>query len=25
VTGKPVHVECGFPDDLNVALERLRG
>jgi len=24
VTGKPVHVECGFPDDLNVALERLR-
>jgi 23S rRNA pseudouridine1911/1915/1917 synthase len=24
VTGKPVRVECGFPDDLNVALERLR-
>lgn len=25
MTGTPVHVECGFPDDLNVALERLRG
>ncbi|MDP4972657.1 MAG: RluA family pseudouridine synthase, partial [Pontimonas sp.] len=24
VTGALVHVECGFPDDLNVALERLR-
>lgn len=24
VTGKPVTVACGFPDDLNVALERLR-
>ena len=24
VTGKPVKVACGFPDDLNVALERLR-
>ncbi|MDA0289616.1 MAG: RluA family pseudouridine synthase [Actinomycetota bacterium] len=24
VSGKPVRVECDFPDDLNVALERLR-
>jgi 23S rRNA pseudouridine1911/1915/1917 synthase len=24
VSGKPVRVECGFPEDLNVALERLR-
>jgi 23S rRNA pseudouridine1911/1915/1917 synthase len=24
VSGKSVHVECGFPEDLNVALERLR-
>ena len=25
VTGKPVHVECDFPEDLKVALERLKG
>jgi 23S rRNA pseudouridine1911/1915/1917 synthase len=24
VTGALVQVECGFPDDLNVALERLK-
>ncbi|MEY2900115.1 MAG: hypothetical protein RL247_281 [Actinomycetota bacterium] len=24
VTGKPVHVECDFPEDLKVALERLK-
>jgi 23S rRNA pseudouridine1911/1915/1917 synthase len=24
VSGKHIHVDCEFPDDLNVALERLR-